>query len=251
MKKFDFSKEFGNIDPKYIEEAEREWSEKKENRRLKGWSKAAAACVIVTLGSVIFSNPHIQASIKNITLSIGETLGFPKSIESYTEVLNTSREDKGITVTLKEVVLDEGVLLFEVHAEIDDSEDDQQGKSAPISSFANTGVSLDLEKTTINGQKLDEYMSGNYTPYSAEDLFDTDTDINVTEYDQVQEYRFHAPRDLGENPEIHLVLHAFDLDDWQKSVAEFTFDFTVSREKLLKQTTHKEVSPTPCRFSWP
>lgn len=39
MKKFDFSKEFGNIDPKYIEEAEREWSEKKENRRPKGWSK--------------------------------------------------------------------------------------------------------------------------------------------------------------------------------------------------------------------
>ena len=31
MKKYDFSKEFGNIDPKYIEEAEREWSEKKEN----------------------------------------------------------------------------------------------------------------------------------------------------------------------------------------------------------------------------
>ena len=76
-----------------------EWSDKKENWRPKGWSKAAAACVIVTLGSVIFSNPHIQASIKNITLSIGETLGFPKSIESYTEVLNTSKEDKGITVT--------------------------------------------------------------------------------------------------------------------------------------------------------
>ena len=117
MKKFDFSKEFGNIDPKYIEEAEREWSEKKENRRLKGWSKAAAACVIVTLGSVIFSNPHIQAAIKNITLSIGETLGFPKGIESYTEVLNSSKEDKGITVTLKEVVLDNGVLLTKVHAE--------------------------------------------------------------------------------------------------------------------------------------
>lgn len=30
MKKFDFSKEFGNIDPKYIEEAEREWSEKRK-----------------------------------------------------------------------------------------------------------------------------------------------------------------------------------------------------------------------------
>lgn len=73
--------------------------------------------MIVTLGSVIFSNPHIQAAIKNITLSIGETLGFPKGIESYTEVLNTSKEDKGITVTLKEVVLDNGVLLTKVHAE--------------------------------------------------------------------------------------------------------------------------------------
>ena len=41
MKKFDFSKEFGNIDPKYIEEAEREWSDKKENWRPKWWSKAA------------------------------------------------------------------------------------------------------------------------------------------------------------------------------------------------------------------
>ena len=70
--------------------------------------------MIVTLGSVIFSNPHIQAAIKNITLSIGETLGFPKGIESYTEVLNTSKEDKGITVTLKEVVLDNGVLLTKV-----------------------------------------------------------------------------------------------------------------------------------------
>ena len=76
MKKFDFSKEFGNIDPKYIEEAEREWSEKKENRRPKGWSKAAAACVIVTLGSVIFSNPHIQASIKNSPYTFPENCYF-------------------------------------------------------------------------------------------------------------------------------------------------------------------------------
>ena len=33
------------------------------------------------------------------------------------------------------------------------------------------------------------------------------------------------------NPEIHLVLNAFDYDDWEKSVAEFTFDFNISREK--------------------
>lgn len=157
MKKFDFSKEFGNIDPKYIEEAEREWSEKKENRRPKGWSKAAAACVIVTLGSVIFSNPHIQAAIKNITLSIGETLGFPKGIESYTEVLNTSKEDKGITVTLKEVVLDNGVLLTKVHAEKTFSGQKDTDDVQDNWTFANTQLDIDYQKTTINGQKIEEY----------------------------------------------------------------------------------------------
>ena len=68
--------------------------------------------------------------------------------------MNTSKTDHGITANLKEVVLDEGVLLFEVHAEIDDSEDDQQGKSAPISSFANTGVSLESGKNHNKWSKI-------------------------------------------------------------------------------------------------
>lgn len=195
MKKFDFSKEFGNIDPKYIEEAEREWSEKKENRRPKGWSKtAAAACVIVTLGSVIFSNPHIQAAIKNITLSIGETLGFPKGIESYTEVLNTSKEDKGITVTLKEVVLDNGVLLTKVHAEKTSSGQKDTDDVQDDWSFANTQLDIDYQKTTINGQKIEEYESGHLLPYSDEDLLNTGLDENV--YDAVLESRFSLDGDL-------------------------------------------------------
>ena len=216
MKKFDFSKEFGNIDPKYIEEAEREWSEKKENWRPKGWSKAAAACVIVTLGSVIFSNPHIQASIKNITLSIGETLGFPKSIESYTEVLNTSREDKGITVTLKEVVLDNGVLLTKVHAEKTSSGQKGTDDVKDAWSFANTQLDIDYQKTTINGQKIEEYESGHYLPYSDEDL--------------------------GENPEIHLVLGAYQNENLGEDYfAEFEFDFSIPHAELMKQTVHKKL----------
>ena len=216
MKKFDFSKEFGNIDPKYIEEAEREWSEKKENRRLKGWSKAAAACVIVTLGSVIFSNPHIQAAIKNITLSIGETLGFPKSIESYTEVLNTSKEDKGITVTLKEVVLDNGVLLTKVHAEKTSSGQKGTDDVQDAWTFANTQLDIDYQKTTINGQKIEEYESGHYLPYSDEDL--------------------------GENPEIHLVLGAYQNENLGEDYfAEFEFDFSIPHAELMKQTVHKKL----------
>ncbi len=39
MKKFDFSKEFGNIDPKYISEAEGEWKEKKNVWIASFWGK--------------------------------------------------------------------------------------------------------------------------------------------------------------------------------------------------------------------
>ena len=241
MKKFDFSKEFGNIDPKYISEAEGEWKGKKKAWVPSFWSKLAAACVILVLISTVLSNPKVQAAIKSLALSIGETLGFQKEIESYTEVLNMSQTDHGITANVKEIVLDEGVLLFRVHAEIDAPEEKQQEKSAGISSFKNTGITLDTDKTTINGQKLDEYMNAEYAPYSVDDLLDTDADRDQKEYDRVQEYRFHAPKDLGKNPKVHLVLNAFDYDDWEKSLAEFTFDFNISREKILKQTTNKEL----------
>ncbi len=242
MKKFDFSKEFGNIDPKYISEAEGEWKDKKKVWAPSFWSKLVAACVILALISTVLSNPKVQAAIKNLALSIGETLGFQKEIESYTEVLNMSQTDHGITTNLKEVVLDEGVLLFRVHAEIDNTEANEQVKSADILSFKNTGITLDTDKTTINGQKLDEYTSGEYSPYSVDDLLDADADRDEKEYDRVQEYRFHAPTDLGENPEMHFVLKAFDYDDWQmNALAEFTFDFNISREKILKQTTNKEL----------
>ena len=241
MKKFDFSKEFGNIDPKYISEAEGEWKGKKKAWTPSFWSKLAAACVILALISTVLSNPKVQAAIKNFALSIGETLGFQKEIESYTEVLNMSQIDQGITVNIKEVVLDEGVLLFRVHAEIDNSKKNEQEKAESISSFKNTGITLDMDKTTVNGQKLDEYMNAEYSPYSVDDLLNADADRDEEEYDRVQEYRFHAPTNLGENPEVHLVLNACDYDEWEKSVAEFTFDFNISREKILKQTTNKEL----------
>ena len=241
MKKFDFSKGFGNIDPKYISEAEGEWKEKKNVWIASFWSKLAAACVILALISTVLSNPKVQAAIKNLALSIGETLGFQKEIEPYTEALNISQTDHGITANIKEVVLDEGVLLFRVHAEIDNSKKNEQEKAERISFFKNTGITLDMDKTTVNGQKLDEYMNAEYSPYSVDDLLNADADRDEEEYDRVQEYRFHAPTNLGENPEVHLVLNACDYDEWEKSVAEFTFDFNISREKILKQTTNKEL----------
>ena len=51
MKKFDFSKEFGNIDSKYIHEAEKEWQRKTTPWTPRFWSRVAAACVIISQGA--------------------------------------------------------------------------------------------------------------------------------------------------------------------------------------------------------
>ena len=68
MKKFDFSKGFGNIDPKYISEAEGEWKEKKNVWIASFWSKLAAACVILALISTVLSNPKVQAALLWVAL---------------------------------------------------------------------------------------------------------------------------------------------------------------------------------------
>ena len=96
-------------------------------------------------------------------------MGFSKGIESYTEILKASQTDNGITATLEEIVLDEGMLLAEVHAEPADFEN-------KTSFDRMAGISINEEKTTINGQKLEVYASGDYFPYSEEDMLSTDMD---------------------------------------------------------------------------
>lgn len=55
------------------------------------------------------------------------------------------------------------------------------------------------------------------------------------------EAHFHSAKRTSRKPQIHLVLNAFK-DDWgMTSVAEFQFDFTISRTKILKQTIHKKL----------
>lgn len=246
MKKFDFGKEFGNIDSKYIAEAEGEWKEEKKEWTPRFWCRVAAACVIVTLGSVIFSNPHVQAAIKSLTLSIGETLGFSKEIESYTEVLDTSRTDNGIAVTLKEVVLDDGVLLAKIHAERAGSEKAnsvQQKEEADSNenSLSTAEFRIDYQNSTINGQKIDEYGSGSYLPYSINELMTEGIDENV--YDGVLESRFQNSVDLGESPEVHLVIVAYNGGELLEGdpIATVEFDFSIPHAELMKQTVHKKL----------
>ena len=65
MKKEDFFKELGNIDRKYIDEAEE--AVKKERGKTVMWKKwAAVAAVLVIATAAVITSPSAQAAIKKI-----------------------------------------------------------------------------------------------------------------------------------------------------------------------------------------
>ena len=83
-------------------------------------------------------------------------------------------------------------------------------------------------------------QSEHYLPYSDEDLLNTGLDENV--YDAVLESRFSLDEDLGENPEVHLVLGAYQNENLGEDYfAEFEFDFSIPHAELMKQTVHKKL----------
>ena len=71
-------------------------------------------------------------------------------------------------------------------------------------------------------------------------MLNTGLDENV--YDAVLESRFSLDGDLGENPEVHLVLGAYQNENLGEDYfAEFEFDFSIPHEELMKQTVHKKL----------
>ena len=144
-KEFDFAKEFGEIDEKLVDSAGKEWEKKKYYVFQLYSRKIASIAVLVMFCLAAAGNSRVQAAVKDFTTKIGEVLGFTKDLSSYTEIINQAQAKDGISLTLKEVILDDRVLMVSVHAEFGEG---QEG-----------ALWVDDEKTRINGQQHTAYES--------------------------------------------------------------------------------------------
>lgn len=108
MKKEDFFKELGNIDRKYIDEAEE--AVKKERGKTVMWKKwAAVAAVLVIATAAVITSPSAQAAIKKIFSFIpGMTIEEQTdNEESYSGILYSmdgdpvTKSDGNVTVTVE------------------------------------------------------------------------------------------------------------------------------------------------------
>lgn len=79
---------------------------------------ACAAFFIILLGSTVFQN-QAQAAMRTLSLQIGYFLGIDRNLEDYTTVIHSSYTNKGYTITLNEVILNQNQLVVSstIHSE--------------------------------------------------------------------------------------------------------------------------------------
>lgn len=225
-KEFHFSEEFGEIDEKLVEAAGREWTGKKYVLQLYR-RKIASAAVIVLVCIAIAGNAGVQAAVKEFTTKIGQIFGFTKNLSSYTEIINQTQTQNGISFTLNEVILDDHKLIVTLKEVLGEKEEPHP-------------VWLNEEKTTINGQNYFSYgsMSGTRLDPEALEKNAQDSDIVLVEdYEDLilpeGEVKVHLVLEAGKtNPQPG---EEFD------SAAEFVYDFVITPEELRAQTVKQEL----------
>jgi len=156
MKKdeYSFLELFGNIDDEYIVQELQPW--KRQTRRYMVYHigrKAVCLAFIVMLGLCLAFHDQVHAAVSRFTTMIAEILQISNDLEPYTDVINTTQEKDGISITLNEVILTNNSLLVSVNL---DAETEYDG----------IGISVG-ESIKINGR---EYACDSSRVYQKQNL---------------------------------------------------------------------------------
>lgn len=219
MKKdeYSFLELFGNIDDEYIAQALQPW--KGQTRRYMVYHigrKVACLAIIVMLGFCLAFHDQVYAAISRFTTMIAEILQISNDLAPYTDVINTTQEKNGISITLNEAILTDNSLLVSVNLDAGDEYD-------------GVGISAG-ENIKINGS---EYTCDFSSVYLKQNLEENENQYVVEwTYDDV------VPLPEKADIEIGIVVHK-QIDDIEGEA--FTFAFSALTEELQKNTVHLKL----------
>ncbi len=228
-REFNFSEEFANIDEELVKRAGEEWEVQKHHVFQLYSRKIASAAILVMVCSAILGSPAVQAMVKEFTTKIGEALGISKDLSSYAEIVNQKQTKNGISLTLKEVIVDDQVLIASVHVDFD------EGEEMPLW--------INEEKTQINGQCPMTYESTQASGDVGE--------VSLPSHDLVL-IQVYEEQVLPEGEvEVHLVVEAGEFGQIDakpggaaQGETEFVYDFILTAEELKSQTVKQELDLT-------
>lgn len=210
--------DFNDIEKQRIKKKFRKSINKKNNNNNNKYVAVASAAVI-TLGLLSNSNIRTYAYEKLVDIgnNIKSALGIETNLDEYIENINQSVTRNGLTVSIKEVVLDGNELLIFIEHEYD--KDLKEGES----------IDLISEKLYVNGKKVNKGMSGYYTKRSGSksefvfgyilDKDDYEGDINV-KLRIMDAYKWEDE----------------ESEDFKRIIGPWTFKFKVNADKVSKDT---------------
>lgn len=219
MKKdeYSFLELFGNIDDEYINTALQPWrGQEKRYVVYHIGRKVACIAIIVMLGFCLTFHSQVSAAISKFSTMIAEILQISNDLEPYTDVINTTQEKDGISITLNEVILTENSLLVSVN--LNDKEE-----------YSGVGISAG-ENIKINGS---EYECDSSRVYQKQTLEGKDKQYVIEWiYDDAVPLTKKADIELG------IVVHK-QMEDIEGET--FTFAFSASKEELQKNTVNLQL----------
>ena len=219
MKKdeYSFLELFGNIDSEYIYQALQPW--KGQTRRYiisHMGRKAACVALILIMGFGLVFHEQVSAAVSKFASIIAEILQISSDLTPYTDIINTTQEKNGISITLNEVILTENSLLVSIN--LNDKEE-----------YGGVGISAG-ENVKINGS---EYGCDSSTIYQKQSI-----EENNNQYVVEWIYDDGVPLEEKANIEVEIVVHKH-IEDIEGET--FTFAFCASKEELQKNTAYLEL----------
>ncbi|QHI72824.1 DUF4179 domain-containing protein [Aminipila terrae] len=177
---------------------------------------AVAACVavcVIALGTLNFSD-LVYASAKSIAWQISNFLGIEKNLQDYTTVVGTSKTDKGYTIKLNEIILDENQLVVSSSVQ-------SKQKLSEGGVIASADVYVNGKRVSVaaggSSRALDDYTEESLLDYELEDI------------------------DTSSRLDIELV-YTDILQGSKVTNGKWAFHFEADGSKLAEATVHKDLN---------
>lgn len=203
------------VDEGMIYEAGQPWIGEKKKGLVSWGTRAACVLLVAVMGITGIFHEQVAAAISKFTSYLSEWLGNERNLLPYTEVLDQSQTDNGVSMTLKEVILDGNRMLVSVET---DFEEEEKRAVDFECLWAYIGA------VWINGEYMDSL-----------DIIGSQTE-NPNQY--IMGYSFEEGAVPDDMSEVKLLTYLANTneDGMNEPVAEFTFSFAVTKEQLQAET---------------